>query len=355
MNEQKVNTSGGIVKKRPLRPRAGFFSCIKRTSSIIEKRIDGFRSGVNGNIFETRHAVGFAGNNSDDRSAWLLIDRTSRLPFNLPFCGAIMLEPDTFFDLADFPHADIFAQTGYVWEALRSLKQYCDDIADQSIDYEQLTRGSLVDETLVLHQGILSPGKDCSIRYGDVVRGGLQVFRGDEQLAGASVIMAGAVLLGRRIRIGSGVLIESGTMIKEPAVIGDQTEVRQGAYLRGYCLVGRRCIVGHATEVKHSIFLNDAKAGHFAYVGDSILGGGVNLGAGTKLANFRFIPGEIQVKTMNGPIPTGLKKFGAIFGDRVQTGCNAVTSPGTVVGLESIIMPNTTVLSGYHPSRSVLR
>ena len=42
-------------------------------------------------------------------------------------------------------------------------------------------------------------------------------------------------------------------------------------------------------------------------------------------------------------IGSGLKKFGAVFGDRVQTGCNTVTSPGTVVGQDSIIMPNTTV------------
>lgn len=355
MNEGESKHIGWDSQEETVPPEGWLFFLYKASQFHYRKGTDGFRSGGNGNIFEARHDVGLAGESSADRVALLASDRTSRLPFNLLFCGATMLKPDTFFDLADFPHADLFAQTGYVWEALRSLKHYCDDSADQSIDHERLTRGPVVDETLVLHQGILRPGKDCLIRYGDVVRGGLQVFRGDEQLAGASVIMAGAVLLGQRIRIGSGVLIESGAMIKEPAVIGDQTEVRQGAYLRGYCLVGRRCVVGHATEVKHSIFLNDAKAGHFAYVGDSILGGGVNLGAGTKLANFRFIPGEIQVKTMNGPIPTGLKKFGAVFGDKVQTGCNAVTSPGTVVGLESIIMPNTTVLSGYHPPRSVLR
>jgi len=266
-----------------------------------------------------------------------------------------MLEPENFFALDDFAHADLFAGGGYVWDALRRLKSYFDDVASQAIDHERLTRGELVDEPLVLYRGAISSGRDCSIRYGDTTRGGLQVFRGDEQLTGASVIMAGAVFLGGRIRIGSGVLVESGAMIKEPAVIGDHTEIRQGAYLRGYCLVGRRCVVGHATEVKHSVFLNDAKAGHFAYVGDSILGGGVNLGAGTKLANFRFIPGEVQVRTGDGPIPTGLRKFGAIFGDGVQTGCNAVTSPGAVVGRESVIMPNTTVRSGYHPPGSVLR
>lgn len=266
-----------------------------------------------------------------------------------------MLKPEKFFDLADFPHADIFELNGYVWDALRNLKEYCGSVDRHSIAHERLRGGGLLEETLILHKGSFSSGRDCSIIYGDTVRGGLQVFRGDQLLDGASVIMAGTFFLGGGIRIGRGVLIESGAFVKEPAVIGDQAEVRQGAYLRGHCLVGRRCIVGHATEVKHSIFLNDAKAGHFAYVGDSILGGGVNLGAGTKLANFRFVPGEVRVRTVDGLISTGLKKFGAVFGDRVQTGCNAVTSPGAVVGQESIVMPNTTVLSGYHPPRSVLR
>ena len=167
--------------------------------------------------------------------------------------------------------------------------------------------------------------------------------------------MAGVTLLGNRIQIGKGVLIESGSWIREPAFIGDYSEVRQGAYLRGYCLVGMRCVVGHATEVKHSIFLNDAKAGHFAYVGDSILGGDVNLGAGTKLANLRFLAGEVQVKTPVGTVGTGLRKFGAILGDRVQTGCNSVTSPGTLISPDSFLMPNVTAPSGYHGPKTVIR
>ena len=72
--------------------------------------------------------------------------------------------------------------------------------------------------------------------------------------------------------------------------------MRQGAYLRGYSLIGDRCVVGHATEVKHSVFLDGARAGHFAYVGDSLLGREVNLGAGTKLANLRVIPGNIVLR-----------------------------------------------------------
>ena len=161
--------------------------------------------------------------------------------------------------------------------------------------------------------------------------------------------------MGSDIHIGQGVLIEPGALIKGPCFIGDYTEIRQGAYLRGYCLIGRRCVVGHATEVKHSIFLDDAKAGHFAYLGDSILGRNVNLGAGTKCANLRFLPGNVLINAEKDRIDSGLRKLGAILGDEVQTGCNSVTSPGTLLGPGSFLMPNATAASGVHPARSLLR
>ncbi|MDP2107388.1 MAG: hypothetical protein Q8J76_15425, partial [Desulfobulbaceae bacterium] len=103
------------------------------------------------------------------------------------------------------------------------------------------------------------------------------------------------------------------------------------------------------------IFLNDAKAGHFAYLGDSILGNHVNLGAGTKLANLRFTGGEVPVKTPNGTMATGLRKFGAIMADNVQTGCNSVTNPGALLGKRSMLLPNTTSPSGYHPPNSIIK
>jgi bifunctional N-acetylglucosamine-1-phosphate-uridyltransferase/glucosamine-1-phosphate-acetyltransferase GlmU-like protein len=102
--------------------------------------------------------------------------------------------------------------------------------------------------------------------------------------------------------------------------------------------------------------MNDAKAGHFAYLGDSILGNDTNLGAGTKFANLRFLPGTITIfQKEGGRIDTGLKKFGAILGDTSQTGCNSVTSPGTLLGKGAILMPNATAKSGYHGEKTVLR
>jgi bifunctional N-acetylglucosamine-1-phosphate-uridyltransferase/glucosamine-1-phosphate-acetyltransferase GlmU-like protein len=114
-------------------------------------------------------------------------------------------------------------------------------------------------------------------------------------------------------------------------------------------------VVGHTTEVKHCLFLNDAKAGHFNYLGDSILGNDANLGAGTKFANLRFLAGNVKIRTEDGAIDSGLRKLGAILGDQTQTGCNSVTNPGTLLGKNSILMPNTTAPSGFHPARAVIR
>ncbi|MDW7772570.1 MAG: hypothetical protein SCH71_06730 [Desulfobulbaceae bacterium] len=261
----------------------------------------------------------------------------------------------SFFDLTGFPYAEVFADAEYAWNVLDILKKYVDDHAAALPVMETAGNGVPLSEPFVLYEGSAVPAGECEIIYGDTAKGGLKVYFRQELLAGASLVMAGVTLLGRRITFGRGVLVESGALVKEPAIIGDHTEIRHGAYLRGYCLVGNRCVVGHTTEVKHSIFLNDAKAGHFAYIGDSVLGGDTNLGAGTKMANLRFLKGEIQVKTAAGLLNTGLKKFGAILGDRVQTGCNSVTNPGTVMGRDSVLMPNTTAPSGYHPPGSMIR
>lgn len=266
-----------------------------------------------------------------------------------------MFEPLSFFDLDEFPCADLFEKAEHVWDGLRNLKVYMNQHVGKLLIHDLLTNGKPLSEPLLLHESEWGPASDCRIEYDNVTGGGLTIFRDGIQLKGASLVMAGAVILGSRINIGKGVLVESGAWIKEPAIIGDFSEVRQGAYLRGYCLVGRRCVVGHTTEVKHSILLNDAKAGHFAYIGDSILGGDVNLGAGTKMANLKFIKGEVQVRSPEGTVGTGLRKFGAVLGDRVQTGCNSVTSPGTLIGPDSFLMPNATAPSGYHEKRSVIR
>lgn len=266
-----------------------------------------------------------------------------------------MLTAEMLFDLSQYNHRLLFPQDKAVWTALHDLKGYLADLTYPTELYTGINHGLMLQEHLVLYNQRLIAGSDCSISFGDTLKGGLIVEKDQKTLDGASVIMAGAILIGDKISIGKGTLVEGGATLKSPTVLGDCTEVRQGAYVRGNCLIGDRCVVGHTTEVKHSIFLDDAKAGHFAYLGDSILGNNTNLGAGTKCANLRFIPGNVQIIYEKRLIDTGLRKFGAILGDHAQTGCNSVTSPGSIIGKHAVLMPNTTASSGYHPEKRRVR
>ena len=146
-------------------------------------------------------------------------------------------------------------------------------------------------------------------------------------------------------------IVEPSTHFIGPCYIGNEAVIRHGAYVREYSWICSTAVVGHASEVKHSILLPGAKAPHFNYVGDSILGKAVNLGAGVKLSNLRNDGEEVFLRIGDDRRPSGLRKFGAILGEGCQLGCNAVTNPGTILGRNSTVWPNVTV-TGVHGENS---
>ena len=164
-----------------------------------------------------------------------------------------------------------------------------------------------------------------------------------------------AHLSGDRIAIGKGTRIHPGAVIEGPIWIGRGVEIRAGAYLRGGSWIGDDSVVGTHTEVKRSIFLPGARAPHQNYVGDSILGAGVNLGAGTILSNFRHDGAAIAIPTGSGRLATGRRKLGAILGDGVLTGCNAVLHPGVVVGRGSQVYPGVQLRAGIYPAACIVK
>jgi NDP-sugar pyrophosphorylase family protein len=164
---------------------------------------------------------------------------------------------------------------------------------------------------------------------------------------------AGVAYIGERVFIGEGTLVEDGVMIKGPAIIGRNCEIRHNAYIREQVIVGDNCIVGNSCEVKNSVLFNGAVAPHFNYIGDSILGHKAHLGAGVKISNFKLVPGNIQIEIDGKPLDTGLRKFGALLGDHTDIGCNAVLNPGSVIGRNSVVYPNTNWRGVLPPNRIV--
>ncbi len=168
-------------------------------------------------------------------------------------------------------------------------------------------------------------------------------------------IPSGATILQPElVSIGAGTVLEPGVMIQGPCIIGKDCLIRHGALLRGGVICGDGCVIGHASEVKHSILFPKAQVAHLNYVGDSILGARVNLGAGVKCANLRLDRCEISVLDEGVKVKTGLRKFGSILGDGCQIGCNAVLNPGTVLGPYCVSYPLVN-LHGVIPANSRIK
>lgn len=123
-----------------------------------------------------------------------------------------------------------------------------------------------------------------------------------------------------------------------PCIIGAGTEVRHGAFIRGSALVGENCVVGNSVELKNVILFDSVQVPHYNYVGDSILGYKAHMGAGSVTSNVKSDKTLVVIHGQE-PMPTGLKKVGAMLGDFVEVGCNSVLNPGTVVGRCSNIYP----------------
>jgi NDP-sugar pyrophosphorylase family protein len=210
------------------------------------------------------------------------------------------VSPNLFFDLSNFAHPQLFEGCESVWEALARLSDY-------------LKQQQLGEIEVDIPEGV-------------------------------------TIVQPETVSIGKGCRLEPGAYIHGPCIIGENSEVRQGAYIRGNFIAGRACVIGHASEVKHAIFLDGAHAAHFAYVGDSILGNDVNLGAGVKCANVRLDRQEVIVRHGRQRVGSGLRKFGAIIGDCCQIGCNTVLNPGTLLGREVSCAPCIAV-GGVIPAR----
>lgn len=146
-----------------------------------------------------------------------------------------------------------------------------------------------------------------------------------------------------RISIGKDCKIGPFVHIEGPCIIGNGCEIRSGALIRGGSVIGDNCVIGHGTEIVRSIVLNRSKLPHNNYVGDSIIGNGVNMGAGSICANLRLNKKEIGVWFEGKKILTGRKKLGAIIGDGVSVGCNAVLNPGTILSPGVQIEPLKTI------------
>jgi acetyltransferase-like isoleucine patch superfamily enzyme len=214
------------------------------------------------------------------------------------------LDVESFFDLSEVSFSGLFRGVDYVWEALTKRDAYIQQTLDPN----------------------------------------------------ANMTRAEGVYVEDPVQIGKGTTIEPGAYIKGPTIIGNHCEIRHGAYIRGNVIIGDHCVIGHTTEVIRSIILNHVRADHFAYIGDSILGNDCHLGAGVILANvkMRMNPSSVRIPINGQSYDTGMRKLGAVLGDRAEIGFNSTLNPGTILGKGVMVYPGV-VLRGSYPPKTVIK
>lgn len=150
------------------------------------------------------------------------------------------------------------------------------------------------------------------------------------------------------VSIGAGTVVKAGTVIEGPAIIGKDCIIGPNCWIRPYSAIGNGCRVGQASEIKASILFDHAAAPHQNYVGDSILGEGVNLGCGTVTANLRHDHRNVRSALKGGLVDTERPKLGAILGDHAHTGIRTCIYPGRK------LWPYVTTLPGQIVDRDLL-
>lgn len=146
------------------------------------------------------------------------------------------------------------------------------------------------------------------------------------------------------LQLGKGSVVKSGAYLEGNFVIGENCIIGPNCSLKYFASIGDGCMIGNAVEVARSVIGDEVDMKHLAYVGDSILGNRVNIGAGTVVANLRHDNASIKMNINDNLVDSGRRKLGAVFGDKVKTGINTSIYPGVKLNVGVTTLPGEIVI-----------
>ena len=265
---------------------------------------------------ELENPAGYGVVKTDGGRVTRLIEKPDHIACNLVNAG-IYLFPDTIFDA--------ISETG---ESVRG-------------EYE-------ITDSINALASVLDIGYSMLDTWIDIGRPWNLLDANEYLLAGNDSEIAGVVepyaTLNGDIRVGNGSIIRNGSYITGPVIIGENCDIGPNCFIRPGTAIGDNVRIGNAVEVKNSTVMDGTNIGHLSYVGDSVIGRGCNLGAGTKIANLRHDGRNIRAVVKGESVDTGRRKLGAIMGDGVHTGINTSINVGVMLAAGMSTRPGEVVM-----------
>jgi UDP-N-acetylglucosamine diphosphorylase/glucosamine-1-phosphate N-acetyltransferase len=133
---------------------------------------------------------------------------------------------------------------------------------------------------------------------------------------------------GGAVVVEAGAEVRHGSRLEGPVYVGERARVLGGP-LRA-SVIGPRCSV--RGEISSTVFQGYANKSHEGFVGHSVIGHWVNLGAGTTTSNLKNTYGEVSLDLGTTRLRTGRQFLGSLIGDHAKTAIGTMLSTGTVVG-----------------------
>jgi len=153
----------------------------------------------------------------------------------------------------------------------------------------------------------------------------------NESSIAKSAIMESNVTMQGVVNIEEGAVIKAGAVLEGPCSIGKGSYVGNNSLIRSYTSLGNNCSIGYGVELKNCVVLDNSGIGRLSFVGDSVIGENVDIGAGCMTVNRNLGWEKVQIKNGKTILPSGLKKLGAFIGDNVTIGAGNTIQPGTVI------------------------
>lgn len=131
-------------------------------------------------------------------------------------------------------------------------------------------------------------------------------------------------------------VVRAGTRLEGPLYVGRHSWILGGAVRQS--VIGPHCRVNG--EVSATVFVGYANKSHDGFVGHSVIGQWVNLGAGTITSNLKNTYGPIRLDLPHGRLETGRSFLGSLIGDHAKTAIGSLLSTGTVIGAGANVIGN---------------